>query len=152
MIKHLNNQSAFHAVTRKDIFKTLEDNKLSSFSSELSNSVWQQDNKFSSRYSEFKFQGIIPDTGAAGVSTAGHPQLRALQKQIPSLQIDENRAGEHQIRFGKGEAISLGTVEVNTPIGKIVFHVAPLHTSFLLCLLDMKQMGVYLNNLKNGLA
>lgn len=152
VIQHLNNQSAFHAVTRKDIFKNFKDNKSSSFSPDLLNSAWQQDNTFLSRYSDFKFQGIIPDTGAAGVSTAGHPQLRALQKQMPSVQINKNRAGEHQIRFGKGEAISLGTVEINTPIGKIVFHVVPLHTPFLLCFQDMKQMGVYLNNLENVLV
>ncbi|RKF61524.1 hypothetical protein OnM2_041057 [Erysiphe neolycopersici] len=137
VVKHLNNQSALHAITRKDIFKDLKNNKSSSFSSDLSNSTWQQNNTFLSRYSEYKFQGIIPDTGAAGV---------------PSVQINKNRAGEHQIRFGKGEAILIGTVEANTPIGKIFLRVVPLHTPFLLCLQDMKQMGVYLNNLENVLV
>jgi hypothetical protein len=33
---------------------------------------------FYSRYDGNIFQGIIPDTGAAGISTAGEPQVRAL--------------------------------------------------------------------------
>ncbi len=33
---------------------------------------------FKERYFLEVFQGIMPDTGAAGISTAGEPQLRAL--------------------------------------------------------------------------
>ncbi|KAI0992585.1 hypothetical protein K3495_g15600, partial [Podosphaera aphanis] len=43
---------------------------------------------FNDRYSSDNFQGIMPDSGAAGVSTAGHPQFQALQKLMPSLQLD----------------------------------------------------------------
>lgn len=57
-------------------------------------------------------------------------------------------AGEHRIRFGKGEAASLGTVKLDTPIANITFHIIP----FLLCLQDMKRLNVYLDNIRNCLV
>jgi hypothetical protein len=102
------------------------------------------------RYSDHRFEGIIPDTGAAGVSTVGEPQLRALQK-IMDIQLDKATAGQHTIRFGKGEATSLGTVDVPTPFGPITFHVVPANTPFLYCVQDMDRMEVKLDNLRNVL-
>jgi hypothetical protein len=43
------------------------------------------------------------------------------------------------------------TVHVNTPIGKIPFHIVRADTPFLLCLADMDELQVYYNNLKNVL-
>jgi hypothetical protein len=57
----LNDQSAFHAITGKDIFsEPLQPSETSVFT-------------FDDRYSSNIFQGIMPDSGAAGVSTAGQP-------------------------------------------------------------------------------
>jgi hypothetical protein len=58
-------------------------------------------------------------------------------------------AGNHTIWFGKGKAVSLGTVTVKTPVGLITFHVVPTNTPFLFCLKDMDQLGVKINNLDN---
>jgi hypothetical protein len=80
----LNNQSAMHWITKTNIFKT-------------ENSTFT----VSGRYSSDVFQGIMPDSGAAGVSTAGEPRFRALQKINPTIQLDTSTAGPHQIRFGK---------------------------------------------------
>ncbi|KAI0991702.1 hypothetical protein K3495_g16485, partial [Podosphaera aphanis] len=91
----------------------------------------------------------MPDSGAAGVSTAGHPQFQALQKLMPSLQLDRSTAGEHNIRFGKGNAISIGTVLVPTIFGEILFHVVPANTPFLLCINDMDRLGIKFDNIKN---
>jgi hypothetical protein len=64
-----------------------------------------------SRYSEVEFHGIMPDTGAARISTGGQPQFRALQRELPSLSLDETQAGRAKIRFGPGQEISsLGRV------------------------------------------
>jgi hypothetical protein len=41
----------------------------------------------SNRYSIAKFQGIIPDTGASGISLAGEQQVRALLDKILTLKI-----------------------------------------------------------------
>ena len=54
----LNNQSTLYAVTRKDIFELLEPSKASAFI-------------FNNRYLLDTFQGIMLDSGAAGILTAG---------------------------------------------------------------------------------
>ena len=129
-------------MTKEDIFQ--ESRKQDS----NSNSVFMNDN----RYSSETFQGILPDTGAAGVSTAGEPQFRALQRQDPSIKLDTSTAGQQRIRFGKGEAVSKGTATVLTPLGPITFHVIPANTPFLLCLQDMDRIGVKLDNIENMLV
>ncbi len=70
---------------------------------------------------------------------------------MPVLQIDTATAGKHKIKFGKGEAISQGTVNVDTPIGIITFYVVPANTPFLFCLQDIDRLGVKLDNLENVL-
>jgi hypothetical protein len=59
----LNDHSVYHAFTRDDIFK------LSSTHNPLISSVFTFDN----RYSSYEFQGIMLDSGAAGISSAGKP-------------------------------------------------------------------------------
>ena len=54
------------------------------------------------RYSSEIFQGIIPDSGTSGVSTAGEQQVEAFQRLYPDLQIDRTKGREQEIRFGKG--------------------------------------------------
>jgi hypothetical protein len=133
----LNDQSTLHSITKSDIFN--EPKESSTFS-------------FDIRYSANVFHGIMPDTGAAGVSTVGEPQVRALQQLDSSVQIDQSTVGQHKIRFGKGTAISLGTIRVQTPLGYITFHVVPANTPFLFCIGDMDKLGVKLDNLKNMLV
>jgi hypothetical protein len=63
------------------------------------------------------------------------------------------RAGEHKIRFGKGDPVaSQGTVDVSTPLGTITFHVLLINTPFLFCIKDIDNIGVELYNLKNVLV
>jgi hypothetical protein len=73
----------------------------------------------------------MPDSGAAGVSTARKPQVVALQKLDPIVLIDTSIIGNHKICFGKGEAMSIGTIQVSTPLGNIMFYVLPTNTLFL---------------------
>jgi hypothetical protein len=63
--------------------------------------------------------------------------------------IDTKSVGAHQIQFGKGEATSLGVVNVPTPLGTISFHVVSATTPFLYCLQDIDRMGVRFDNLNN---
>lgn len=51
----------------------------------------------------------MPDTGAAGVSTAGLNQFYALQKVQPA-HLDNVTSQIHKIKFGKGSATSIGTI------------------------------------------
>jgi hypothetical protein len=93
----------------------------------------------------------MPDSGAAGISSAGEQQVLALQKKDSSIQIDTSTAGSNTIRFGKGTAIVKGIVRVPTLLGTINFYVVLTNTPFLLCLQDMDAMGVRFDNLKNVL-
>ena len=132
----LNDQSMFHSVTKSDVFN--EPRESSAFS-------------FDQRYSENVFCGIMPDTGAADVSTAGKAQVRALQQLDSSVQVDYSTAGQHIIHFGKGSVISLGTITVQTPVGSITFQVVPTNTPFLFCIADMDTLRVKFDNLENVL-
>ena len=105
------------------------------------------------QYNEMEFHGIMPDTGAARVSTGGEPQFRALQRELPAVRLDESEAGKATIRFGPGKSISsIGLAIVPTPFGPINFHILPQNTPFLLCLDDMDKLGVIFNNLHNQMV
>ncbi|KAI0994222.1 hypothetical protein K3495_g13960, partial [Podosphaera aphanis] len=103
-------------------------------------------------YSSLKFEGIIIDTGAAKISTAGFEQFLALKRLQPELELNTSRAGEAKVTFGIGKTSSIGTIDVCTPIGNITFHVTESTTPFLLCLADMDKMHVHYNNLTNLLV
>jgi hypothetical protein len=137
----LNDQSAYHAFTKDDVF----DQQVNKHTTDVFT--------FEGRYSSDTFQGIMPDTGASGVSSVEKPQFNALRKINPKVQLDMLRAGEHKIRFGKGDPVaSQGTVDVSTLLSTITFHVLPTNTPFLFCIKDMDNIGVKLHNLKNVLV
>ena len=102
------------------------------------------------RYSSDHFYGIVIDTGAAFTSTAGYGQFLALQK-VQHVNIKETANGQ-RFKFGIGSTTSKGTVEVNTPLGSLVFHVVEADTPFLLSLNDLDKTGAYFNNLTNQLV
>ncbi|KJZ72869.1 hypothetical protein HIM_07813 [Hirsutella minnesotensis 3608] len=103
------------------------------------------------RYNRTSFQGILPDTGAAKISTAGIDQFHALQREMPTVQLRKN-ATIATVRFGGNEPTNtIGITTVITPIGEVVFHVINMSTPFLLCLKDMDRLGAYLNNVTNEL-
>ncbi len=139
-ITALQDQSYEHALTKIDPFQNKAETNSNS-------EVFT----FADRYAAETFQGIMPDSGASGVSTVGEPQLRALQRIDHTIELDRTRAGERTIKFGKGTTKSIGTIGVNTPIGMITFHVLPTKTPFLLCLQDMDRMKVKLDNLQDAL-
>jgi hypothetical protein len=95
----------------------------------------------------------MPDTGAAGISTAGELQALALKKKFPKSTIDTFTAGRYKIKFGDNHEISsLGTIGVKVSFGTIHFEIMLTNTPFLLCLADMNRYGVYLNNINNTLV
>jgi hypothetical protein len=66
-----------------------------------------------------------------------------------NIRLDTSTKGQVSVQFGIGMASSIGTVEVNSLIGKVHFHVVYADTPFLLCLADMDSLQVYYNNLKD---
>jgi hypothetical protein len=96
----LNNQSMLHTITKINIFNKPKGVPTSAFT-------------FDSRYSGTTFQGIIPDSRAAGISIASLPQVTALSKLDPTILVDSFIAGNHWIKFGAREALFLGTIQVD---------------------------------------
>jgi hypothetical protein len=52
------------------------------------------------------------DTRASRVSITRKPQITALQKLNLLIQINNSMAGFYKIKFGAGEAVLLGTIQV----------------------------------------
>jgi hypothetical protein len=67
----LNDYSVYYVFTRDDMFKLLSTQNPQT---NLTFSAFTFDN----RYSSYEFQGIMLDSGAAGISSAGEPQVQAL--------------------------------------------------------------------------
>ena len=65
------------------------------------------------------FMGIIIDTGASRKSTAGYGQFQALQAIDKSVSLNTLTKGQVTIQFGIGVSTSIGTIDVNSPIGKV---------------------------------
>ena len=134
-------QSFMHQITGEDIYAAEQPDTIAEHFT------------IENRYSRDRFQGIMVDTGAASVSTAGRGQLQALQKELPTTTLELSTAGQASVRFGNGEVIhSIGTVVINLPVGQNTFHVLDTPTPFLFSLADMDRLGVYFDNTRNELV
>jgi hypothetical protein len=101
-----------------------------------------------SRYSTDEFQGIMPDTGASGISSGGERQIQALMKLDPTIQINRTDVPE-TLRFGKGTTTTERFVTVRTPIREVKFWVVETDTPLLMCIQDMDRLGIQFDNLTN---
>ena len=99
------------------------------------------------RYGPNVFHGILIDTGAAGCSTAGISQFQAFESLFGPHKLDKSRTID--VKFGIGNATSIGSISVLTPIGYCTFHVIDANTPFLLSLLDLDNSKSYFDNLND---
>ena len=53
------------------------------------------------------------------------------------------------VQFRIGALISIRTIDINSPIGKIQFYIIKADTAFLLYLINMDRLYIKYNNLKN---
>jgi hypothetical protein len=102
---------------------------------------------FNNRYSSITFQGIIPDNRAAGISTTSLSQVIALNKLDPTILVNSSITRNYRIKFGVGEILFFGTIQVDIQLGNIMFYMLPTNTLFLFYLQDIDRIGVKLNNL-----
>ena len=105
------------------------------------------------RYGKEAFHGILVDTGANKLSTAGQAQYQAYCAVFglnPTLAPSDSSCS-----FGVGSASALGSAEVPFPVGSMVlkatFHIVDADVPFLLCLADMDRLGVYYDNIDDQL-
>ena len=89
------------------------------------------------------------DTGASCKSTAGYGQFQALQAVDRSVSLNTSTKGQVTVQFGIGASTSIGTIDVNSPVGKVQFHIVKADTPFLLCLADMDRLHIKYDNLKD---
>jgi hypothetical protein len=136
----LDNAAAAHGITGIDPFekrKPREESHLFVFYSRCDGNI---------------FQGIMPDIGAAGISTAGEPQVRVLQLKFPNITMDSSTAG-HKMKFGNNpESTFFGTIAVETPFRTIRFAVMLINIPFLLYLANINRCDIYFNNINNTLV
>jgi hypothetical protein len=136
-----NNIATAHGVTESNFYETQAPKELPHLFT------------FANRYDGNTFQGIMPNTGAAGISTTGELQALALKKKFPESTIDIFTTGRYKVKFEDNHEISfLGTIGVKTLFGIIHFEIMPTNTPFFFCLVDMNRHSVYLNNINNTLV
>ena len=140
MISVLNNYLTYHLFTHNSKLELLD----------MCQQVKTAAFTFDDWYSSYEFQGIILDSRAAGISSAGEPQVQALQKRDPTIQVNMSASG-NTIKFGKGTATIIEVIWVSTPIGVLTFHVVLINTLFLLYLQDIDALKVRFDNLRNVL-
>jgi hypothetical protein len=129
-----------YIVTKTNVFN---EPKVNTFSKPPASLIFTLNN----RYSNAIFQGIILDNGAAGVFIIRKPQVVAFQKLDPIVSINISITRNHKICFGKGKVISIGIIQVSTPLGNIMFHVLSTNTLFLYYLQDIDRIKVKLDNI-----
>ncbi|CCU74673.1 hypothetical protein BGHDH14_bgh03207 [Blumeria hordei DH14] len=92
------------------------------------------------RYSANVFQGIIPNSGAAEISTAGEAEFEALCQIDPTISLVPPQ-DKSTVRFGDAAAQKpLDMTAINTPFGLVVFHILQTKTPFLLNVRGMARL------------
>ncbi len=87
---------------------------------------------------------------AARRSTAEIDQFTVLQILNDSIKLDQSTV-ELKIQFDIDSISIMSTIELNTSLELMIFHIVEINTSFLLCLVDLNRLDVYFNNLINEL-
>ena len=103
------------------------------------------------QYNDSEFKGLLIHSSTATRSTGGFGQLKALQR-VFFVELDKIIAGSTNFVFGIGNTSSIGTVNLNTPLQIIVFHIVQVNIPFLLCLANMDKLRAFFNNLTNQIV
>ena len=103
----------------------------------------------SSRYDDTEFKDLLIDSNTATRSTDGIGQLKALQKIDDTIQLNQSTAGSANFVFGIESTGSIESININTPIGPITFHIISINTSFLLCFANLDKSETFFNNVIN---
>ncbi|KAM4061953.1 hypothetical protein HRG_013465 [Hirsutella rhossiliensis] len=137
-----------HQVSRDSTFAEMYQKMKQHFDTEVNRQQYHTD-WTSINFTQLRKES--PEKPLSKISTAGIDQFRALQREMPTVQLRKN-ATIATVRFGGNEPTNtIGITTVITPIGEVVFHVINMSTPFLLCLKDMDRLGAYLNNVTNEL-
>jgi hypothetical protein len=104
-----------------------------------------------SRYNESKFKRLLIDFDAVTRFIGEIDQFKTLQ-QLIKLQLDEITAESVKITFDIDSTTSIDSINLNTSLETIVFHIVQINTSFLLCLADLDKLDAFFNNITNQIV
>ncbi|EED12762.1 hypothetical protein TSTA_052830, partial [Talaromyces stipitatus ATCC 10500] len=105
------------------------------------------------RYSSESFKGIVINTGAAQLSTAGYGQYLAYKRIVRNIDINTTMAGTATVQFGPGDPYqSIGSIDVPIPISTIWFYILTTTTLFLISLYELDRLKLYFDNTCNLLV
>jgi hypothetical protein len=114
-----------------------------------SNSISYSYNVFTtSKYDDREFKNILIDHDAADHSFENIEQFTILQR-ISNTFLILNKKRIIFFKFDIDEISFIDTVDLKIFVDVITFHIVLVHTSFLLCLVDMNRLRFYFNNLTN---
>lgn len=74
-------------------------------------------------------------------------RLKALYQLDISVQLDKNTVGSANFIFEIRTLTSIRSVNLETLLGSITFHIVLVNTLFLQCLADMNKLGAFFNNI-----
>jgi hypothetical protein len=100
------------------------------------------------RYDDREFKDILIDHDVADLFSKDIEQFTILQR-ISKITLNKNN--KVSFRFGIDEILSIDTMNLNTLVDVITFHIVLVNILFLLCLADMNCLCLYFNNLINML-
>jgi hypothetical protein len=103
-----------------------------------------------SRYNDREFKDILIDHDVTDFFSDDIEQFTILQR-INKLTLSLNKNKIISFKFDIDEISFIDTINLNTSIDVITFHIVFVHTSFLLCLADMNRLRLYFNHLINML-
>lgn len=106
----------------------------------------------SSQYDNLKFKRLLIDSGTAIHSTNGIGQFEALEIIDNLIKLDRYITRSTSFIFRIGSTLSISTVNLDIPIGLIVFYIVQADTPFILCFADIDKLGVFFNNIINKLV
>ena len=103
------------------------------------------------RYDFFEFKKFFIDSKTAAKSNANIDQFEILQRIDNSIKINHNTTKSINFIFEMNTTSSIDSINFNTLIKSIIFHIIIENTFFLLCLIDFNRLKTYFNNVKNQL-
>ncbi len=101
-----------------------------------------------SRYDDREFKGLLIDSDAARKSIEKMGQFKALQR-IDDVKL--NKSNRHIFKFEIENISFVESINLETSLETITFHIVETNISFLLFLADLDRLSVYFNNLTNEL-
>ena len=103
------------------------------------------------RYDFFEFKKFFINLKTTTKSNANIDQFETLQRIDNSIKINHNTTKSINFIFEMNTTSSIDSINFNTFIKSIIFHIIIENTFFLLCLIDFDRLKTYFNNVKNQL-